>query len=150
MTHFDTAVEIQATPDRVWSVMRDVERWPEWTRTIRSVTRLEGGPFDIGSRARIRQPKLLPAVWRVTELEEGRGFTWVARSPGVRVKARHRVEPTATGTRATLSLDFSGPLAPLVARLTRGLNERYLAIEAKGLKERSEGAATQDHASTGR
>ena len=143
MTHFDTAVEIQAPPDRVWSVMRDVERWPEWTPSISSVTRLEGGPFDVGSRARIRQPKLFPAVWRVTELEEGRGFTWVTHSPGVRVRARHYVEPTAQGARATLSLDFSGPLAQIVARLTRGLNERYLALEAKGLKERSESGATQ-------
>jgi hypothetical protein len=82
-------------------------------------------------------------VWRVTDFEEGRGFTWVTRSPGVRVKARHQVEPTARGARATLSLDFSGPLAPLVARLTRGLNERYLALEAKGLKERSEAAPAQ-------
>ena len=143
MAHFGTAVEIQAPPDRVWSVMRDVERWPEWTPSISSVTRLEGGPFDVGSRARVRQPKLLPTVWRVTELEEGRGFTWVTRSAGVRVKARHYVEPTAQGTRATLSLDFSGPLAPLVARLTRGLTERYLALEARGLKQRSEGAPGQ-------
>ena len=145
MAHFGTAVEIQAPPDRVWSVMRDVERWPEWTPSISRVTRLEGGPFDVGSRMRIRQPKLLPAVWRVTDLEEGRGFTWVTRSAGVRVKARHYVEPTAQGTRATLSLDFSGPLAPLVARLTRGLTERYLALEARGLKERSEGAPAQPH-----
>ncbi len=101
--------------------------------------------MDIGSRARIRQPKLLPAVWRVTELEEGRAFTWVTRSPGVRVKARHHVEPTTHGARATLSLDFSGPLAPLVARLTRGLNERYLALEAEGLKARSEGASPHTH-----
>ena len=143
MAHFDTAVEIHAPPDRVWSVMRDVERWPEWTPSVRAITRLEGGPFDVGSRARVRQPKLLPTVWRVTELEEGRGFTWVTRSAGVRVKARHYVEPTAQGTRATLSLDFSGPLAPLVARLTRGLTERYLALEARGLKQRSEGAPAQ-------
>jgi hypothetical protein len=37
----------------------------------------------------------------------------------------------------TLSIEFSGPL---VARLTRGLNERYLALEANGLKARSESA----------
>ena len=37
-----------------------------------------------------------------------------------------------------LFLRFSGVLAGLLAYLTRGLNNRYLALEAKGLKERSE------------
>jgi hypothetical protein len=41
-------------------------------------------------------------------------------------------------SRVTLSIQFSGVLAPLVARLTGTLTERYIAAEAKGLKERSE------------
>jgi hypothetical protein len=77
----------------------------------------------------------------VTELDEGRSFAWVTRSPGVRVTGRHSVEPREGGSRVTLSLDFAGLLGPLVARLTRGLNERYLALEARGLTERSEGRA---------
>ena len=51
---------------------------------------------------------------------------------------RHGVEPKGAGSKATLTLHFSGFLAPLIARLYRGLNERYLALEAKGLKQRSE------------
>ena len=43
-----------------------------------------------------------------------------------------------SGSRVTLSLDFSGILGPLVARLTRGLNARYLALEAQGLKKHTE------------
>ncbi len=89
------------------------------------------------SRTRIRQPKLLPGVWLVTELVEGRSFTWVTRSPGVRVVATHTVEPVAPGARVTLSLRFSGVLGPLVARVTRRLNERYLTLEAQGLSKRS-------------
>jgi uncharacterized membrane protein len=141
MTHFSVTTEIDAPPERVWAVMRDVERWPEWTPSVTSVQRLDGGPFTVGSRAHIRQPKLPPADWRVTELDEGRSFAWVTRSPGVRVTGRHSVEPREGGSRVTLSLDFAGLLGPLVARLTRGLNERYLALEARGLTERSEGRA---------
>ena len=55
--------------------------------------------------------------------------------------ARHSVEASEGGSRATLSLQFSGLLGPLVARLTRGLNERYLALEVRGLRTRSEGSA---------
>ena len=137
MTHFGITVDIAAPPDRVWAVLSDIERWPEWTPTVRLVTRLDQGPLTIGSRARIRQPGLPPAAWQITELVEGRRFTWVTRSPGVRVVAQHGVESTPPGTRATLSLEFSGVLGPVIGWLTRRLNQRYLALEAKGLSERS-------------
>ena len=137
MIDFSVAIEIPAPPDRVWAVLLDVERWPEWTPTVTRIERLDHGPLMVGSRARIRQPKLPAATWGVTELVVGRSFTWVTQSPGVRVTARHGVESTGNGTRAVLSLQFSGLLGSLVARMTRGLNERYVGIEAKGLRARS-------------
>ena len=130
-------MDIPAPSDRVWAVIADVERWPEWTPTVTRIRRLDRGPFVVGSRARVQQPKLPPAIWRVTELHEGRSFTWVSRSPGVCVIAEHGVEATGTGARATLSIRFTGWLGPLVARLTRRLTERYLALEAQGLSQRS-------------
>jgi hypothetical protein len=137
--HFSIVVDIDASADRVWSVIRDIEHWPEWTPTVMSVRLLEDGPLAVGSRAFIRQPKLAPAKWRVTELDDvSRGFTWITRGPGILVTARHWVEPSGNGSRATLSIQFSGLLAPLVARFTRKLNERYLALEANGLRARSE------------
>ena len=139
MTDFQIQVEIQAPPEVVWAVMHDVEHWPEWTPTVTSIRLLDPGPLRVGSRAIIRQPKLPPAKWRVTAVDEtGTRFTWVSTGPGVRVIARHWVEPWNAGSRATLSLRFEGILAGLFARLTRDLNNRYLALEAKGLKQRSE------------
>ena len=135
---FEIHVDIAAPPARVWSVMSDIERWHEWTTTVRSIQRLDNGPLRIGSRARVRQPKLPPAEWTVTALDEGRGFIWITRSPGVTVVADHMVAPTGSGAHATLSIRFDGLLAPLVAWMTKGLNRRYLAIEAAGLKYRSE------------
>lgn len=143
MTDFHIHVEIQASPEVVWAVMRDVERWPEWTPTVTSVRLLDKGALTIGSRAIVRQPKLPPARWRMTELDEpGRSFTWVSWGPGVRVIARHSVEVCGAGSQATLSLRFSGVLATLFAYITRGLNRRYLALEAEGLKQRSENRRT--------
>lgn len=138
MTEFGTAVEISAPPERVWAVMSDIERWPEWATSVTRIERLDTGPLAVGHRARIRQPRLLPAVWQVTALEPGRGFTWVTRSPGVRVTGRHWVEPSSAGSRAHITLRFDGILARVIARLTGTLTTRYLALEARGLKERSE------------
>jgi len=139
MTDFRIEVEIQARPDRVWAIMRDVERWPEWTPTVTSVRFLDGKSLAVGSETIIRQPKLPPARWRVTELDEsGKKFTWISTGPGVRVIASHSVEVCGEGSRATLSLNFSGVLAGFFAYLMRDLNNRYLALEANGLKQYSE------------
>jgi uncharacterized protein YndB with AHSA1/START domain len=138
-TDYRIVVDIKATPGRVFAVLCAVERWPEWTSTMTSVERMDRGPFGVGSRARVRQPKLLPAVWQVTELNEPRNFTWVTRSTGVTVAGEHLVEANGTGSRVTLSLKFSGLFAPLASRFYGSLNRRYLATEAEGLRKRCEG-----------
>lgn len=138
MKHFYTTVDIEAPPDRIWTALRDIEHWSQWTPTVKSIRRLDAGPLAVGTRAIVRQPKLLPARWQVTEMEEGRGFTWITAGPGLLVTACHYIEAGAGSSRVKLSLDFSGPLGTTVARLTRGLNTRYLALEAQGLKKRAE------------
>jgi uncharacterized membrane protein len=135
---FEDSAVIAAPASTVWEVYSDVERWPEWTASVTSVELLDPGPLRVGSRARIRQPRLPVAEWTVTEIDEGRSFTWVARGPGVRTTGTHRVEPDGAGARATAILEQGGPLGPVVGFLTRGLTKRYLAMEAAGLKARAE------------
>ena len=134
------SVDIAAAPERVVEVMTDTDRWPEWTRSVKSIKRLDGGPFVVGSRAVIRQPGFPPALWKVTAYQP-RNFTWENRAPGVRVVAHHWVDSTATGSRATLSIEYFGLLRAPLAGLTRGITERYLEMEAAGLKQRSENPA---------
>jgi uncharacterized protein YndB with AHSA1/START domain len=142
MKSFRITIDIKAPPQRVWAVLTDIEGWPEWTPSVTSVERLDSGPLAPGSRARLRQPKLRPAIWQVTKIEKGSSFTWTTRSPGLTVTAHHLVEPGKKGSasRVTLTLEFAGLFGALVAWLTRGLNNRYLRLEAAGLKKRSEQA----------
>lgn len=139
MTDYTVSIDIQAPPDRVWAIMSDVRRWHEWTPSVTSIRRLDEGPLRVGSRAMVRQPKVPPALWRVTEIEEGRRFSWVTGTPIARATGRHSVEPTPGGSRATLALEYSGLLGAFVARLLDDINRRYLTMEANGLKARSEG-----------
>ena len=81
----------------MWDVLTDVESWSAWTSTVTSVHRLDDGPFRLGSRAKIQQPRIPETEYVVTELERGRSFTWVASGPGVRTTARHDVEPLPDG-----------------------------------------------------
>jgi len=135
----NVTVDVAAPPERVWQVVSDVERWPEWTPSVTTVHRADDGPLRVGSRATVRQPRLPESRYVVTELTPGRSFTWVASAPGVRTTARHDVEPLGDGARVRLSVTQSGPLGPVMARLYRGLTDRYLAEEAGGLKAWCEG-----------
>src|SRR5215213_5727363 len=121
MRELKTTVDIDAPVERVWQVMFDVERWHEWTASIQSITLLEPGLLTIGARARIRQPKFPPVVWRVTAVVPGRSFSWESRSPGMTVTGRHSVDSLGRGTRATLELKYEGIFGGIFAALTRGI-----------------------------
>ena len=139
---YTITTDVDAPPDVVFATMIDIERWPEWTPTVTRVERLDGSslPLALNNRVRIVQPKVPPADWTVTALEAGHGFRMTARSPGATVVANHWAEPLDDGRRArvTLSVTFSGWLGRVIGRMMRGLNERYIAQEAAGLKRRSE------------
>ncbi len=140
MKQFKVVVDIAAPPERVWPVIRDVERWHEWTASITRIKRLDQGPLRVGSKAIVQQPKLPTNTFEVTKLEENRGFTWETKSPGLRGAGQHWIEERDRGraSRVTLGVDFSGPLAPIVALFYGGLTQRYIEMEAAGLKERTE------------
>jgi uncharacterized membrane protein len=142
-TDFKITVEIPAPPPLVWSVLADLECWPEWTASVSSVKRLSPGPLQVGSRVRIHQPKLPPANWRLTKLNPGASFTWISRAPGVRVTARHTVAVAGNGSSVTLSIHYEGLLGGSLARWVGKLNESYLALEANGLKARCTELAAQ-------
>lgn len=135
---FQISVDVSAPPEIVWSVISDAEHWHEWTASVREIRLLDKGPLAIGTRALIRQPKFPPAVWKVTALEPGKSFVWRSGAPAMWVNAFHSVEPMSGGARATLRLDYEGPIGALLARVTRGITNRYLQLEAAGLKKRSE------------
>lgn len=116
MASFSATEVIAATPEQAWAVLADVVHWPRWLPTMAEVHPLDAPALALGSRYRITQPKLRPAVWTVTALDEPRRFTWVTASRGLRVTAHHRLEPMGeNGSRLSLEIVFEGWLAPVAA-----------------------------------
>jgi hypothetical protein len=138
---FTTIVDIAAPPARVWAVIRDVERWHEWTPSITMIRRHDRGPLRVGSRATVQQPKLPRNDFIVTRLEEDRGFDWQTTSAGLTGVGHHWIEPAGTGSRATLGVTYRGFLAPVVRLVYGRLTQRYIEREAVGLKRRAEATA---------
>ncbi len=134
---YATSVNIKAPLDRVWAVLTDVTKWPQWTESVTSVEHT--GDLRLGSEVTLKQPRLARAIWRVTELDPGRSFVWVSKSPGVTTTAGHYLTPQGDGTvDVRFTITQSGPLAPLIALFARNLTRRYVDMEAYGLKRRCE------------
>jgi carbon monoxide dehydrogenase subunit G len=137
LTH---TVEIAATPAVVWAANEDVELWPELSPSMDRVERLDEGELVLGSRARIKQPRMPSAVWEVVELERGVSFRWESRQMGIRMAAVHELESNgAGGTTLTLIVEMAGLPVLLMGWLIRRMARRSMEQEAAGFKAYCEG-----------
>jgi uncharacterized protein YndB with AHSA1/START domain len=145
MNTFTAEASTSASPTQTWRALIDITDWPRWTQSYRSIERLGDGPLAVGSKARVRQPGLAPAVYDVVEIDEGTTFTWTSKAAGVRTVARHRLVPTEDGgTRIELAAELSGWAARAVTALLGRRIRRYVGLEANGIKAAAE--AARDHA----
>ena len=135
----EDSIEIDAPAQLVWEVFSDVQHWPEWTSSVTSLVGKDGANLAVGKRFSIKQPGMSKLVWKVTDIDHGSSWTWVQRSPGVLVTARHWVTAQPGGrTLVRQQLEQRGVLGALVGRLMVKKTKRFLELEAQGLKARSE------------
>ena len=140
---FETSIDIDARQDRVWEVLSDLEAWPRRIETFDIVELLTPPPVAQGSRVRLKQPKLPEGVWDVTVWEAPSYFEWRQKSGGATSVAGHRVAELEEGrSRLTLSLDMRGLLIPVIGLFYKDLTNRYMTIEALGIKRAAESVET--------
>lgn len=123
-----------ASPEAMWAVLSDVERWPAWIETYEKVQRMDLGPLATGKRTSIKQKGIPAGEWIVTEYVDGDVFSWMNRQPGVLTLGRHMVTPEpGGGSLLTLELEQSGWLAGAVGLLFRRRIRRYVDLEFERL-----------------
>ena len=138
---FEQSIDIDARQQRVWEVLCDLEGWPQRIETVDAVELLTPAPVGEGSRVRLKQPKLPEGTWEVTVWDAPSYFEFRQQSGGVTNVAGHRVEALEEGrSRLTLTLDMRGLLVPVFGRVYKGLTNRYMTIEAQGMKRAAESA----------
>ena len=138
---FEKSVEIDAPQQRVWDVLSDLEAWPQRIETVDVVEVLTPPPISKGSRVRLKQPKLPEGTWHVTAWDAPSYFEWTQKTGGTTSVAGHRVEALGEGrARLTLTLDMRGVLVSIIALFYKGLTNRYMNLEAEGMKRAAEAA----------
>lgn len=138
---FETAIDIDAPQERVWHVLSDIAAWPQRIETVDSVEILTPAPIAKGSRVKLRQPRLPEGTWDITIWDVPSYFAWTQKSGGSTLVAGHRVEARGEGrARLTLTLDMRGLLVPIMWLFYRDLTNRYMSLEAEGMKRAAESA----------
>src|SRR5215211_2559438 len=137
----EASIDIDAPAVVVWDTFVAVEQWPEMTASVTTLEGLDGPEIAVGKRFRIKQPHLPQVTWTVTELTQGRSWTWVSKTPGNTTSATHEVSALGHGrTRVKQRIDQSGIGGRIVGMLMRRMTRRYLDMEGEGLKALSERA----------
>ena len=138
---FEHSIDIDAQQRRVWDVLSDLEAWPQRIETVDVAELLTPPPLAVGSRVRLKQPKLPEGTWDVTVWDAPSYFEWRQKTSGITSVAGHRVEALEEGrSRLTLTLEMQGLLVPVVGLFYRGLTNRYMTLEAEGMKRAAESA----------
>ena len=135
MLSISHTVHINAPPNKVWQVMVDVEAWPRWAEYMKRLERQGEGELRLGSRVNVTPRGLPGSVWEVTEFEAGHSYTWTTQlAPGLRLTGGHVVEADGVGTKATFSLEASGPLSLPAAPVLSLVFGRNTRLATNGLK----------------
>ena len=145
MRAVETAITIKAPPQRVWEVLINFSRYPEWSSFIRRVD----GVAELGTRLRVT---LVPAGRRgvsvrprVSAMEANRRFAWTGQllHPAL-FSGTHQflLEPLSDNeTRLVHTEAFSGILSSLSRHAPKGAWEAFTDFN-KALKARAESTTT--------
>lgn len=59
-----------------WNYVADVEKWPSWSKHIRSIEKLSPGPLSIGTQCKISFSNGMSSTFQVLEFNPMRNWKW--------------------------------------------------------------------------
>jgi carbon monoxide dehydrogenase subunit G len=112
-------IKIAATPDVVWPVLTEIDRWPHWNPQVRSAS-LKGSLVE-GSEFRW---KAGPGTIRstITHVDQPRKVAWTGRTLSIKAIHVYVLEPRNGTTLVKTKESYEG----LVARVFRGQLQKTL------------------------
>lgn len=140
MKEFRASTTINASPEKVWAILVDLAKYPEWDPVAEKIEGRVALGEKITAYTKLSPGRPFPA--KVTELEPARKMVWTGGMPlglftGVRT---FMLTPKGNDvTEFTLHEKFSGPMMPLIGGSLPDMTEPFAGFVA-GLKKRAEEA----------
>lgn len=137
MKYFEADSTINASPDKVWSVLTDGARFPEWDSGIDRVEGRIAPGATIKLYVKVNPGRAFPL--KVTQFAPPRQMVFSGGMPlglfnGVRT---YTLEPSEGATRFHMREEYTGPLLGVIWKSIPDLAPSFQQF-ARGLKARSE------------
>lgn len=139
MKRFHTSVHIQATQEKIWSILADIGSWAGWNTTVDKVE----GRVALGEKVTIHV-KLSPGrAFPVTvlELDAPRRMVWGGGMPLGLFKGErtYSLTPRDGGVEFSMTEEFTGLMAPLITKSIPDMQPAFAEFAAC-LKRKAEAA----------
>lgn len=101
-------IEVNASPDVIWALFRDVAGWPQWNAGIAKIE--INGPFEAGTQFVMTPTSQEPVMTRLVEVRENVSFLDETRIGALTIYVDHRIEGIEPGrSRVVFGLEAFGP-----------------------------------------
>ena len=128
---YAVSADIQAPPEKIWTILTRVDRMTEWNSTLTSIE----GDVELGGTVRMQVPEAPGRTFtvKVTRLVPNAEMVWREGNPAMFLGVRtYSLTPNQdrTTTRFQMTEVFSGIMLPLIARKLPDFGpifERYAA-----------------------
>lgn len=128
--------EIPATPDRIFSVLSDLDQARQWMPAIQKIERLDDRPFGVGTawkETRLAGKRTMESTVRVVACEPGSRLALRVESDAMEGDMAFTLKPTGPGTEVHYAARMKGRG---MMRLMSGTINKMMAQEDADLLER--------------
>jgi len=100
---FSSSVVINATPEKVFALVDNLEEWPQWIPSIKRIEKLSDGPLKEGSQIRVtaKSGVTVKLLMTITEFVPGQRGVMQGKVLGVRMTRYYTFESVEGGTKLT-------------------------------------------------
>lgn len=138
--HFQHTLSTTASPETIWSIWTNVERWHEWDTGLRQAELK--GDFVVGAKGRLLPDKGPKARFKVVAVEAGQSYTFKTQLPFGGLYVKRYLEVREGQTFFTHEVWFGGFSSRFFAkRLGAGYRALLPGVLEK-IREMAEGGAS--------
>jgi len=141
MKGYNASALIEASPERIWSILTDGASYPIWDSGVERVEGQIARDQTIKVFSKVSPGRAFPV--KVAQFDPGRRMVWSGGMPLGLFKGERTFTLEVDGSGATrfvMREEFSGPLLPLIWRSMPDLGPSFDQFAA-GLKARAEAAS---------
>jgi len=135
---FESSIDINAPPEKIWTLIDKLEQWPQWMPSIKKIERISKGPLTTGSQLSVTAKisgLTVTLLMTITEFIPERNVVMKGRTLGTNLIRFYNLEPLDGKTKVTIGGEVSGALAWLALRGGQAVSDEIAQAAKKRIEE---------------